>query len=402
MNEAQALRRMVPPGQRRPGKWRGGVIQVWVTRACDKSCFGCTQGSNLAGKPDMMTVANFERALRSLEGYWGVVGMFGGNPAMHPEFATLCLLMQKYVPREQRGIWCNNPIRLENAALMRQTFNPSHSNLNVHLDRAAYDLFKRGWPECHPVGLEVDSRHSPPYVAMKDLREYQRACPDCVMGFPPGDEPADRCRTCGGSGRVPDEEKIYEKAANCDINQHWSAMIGQFRGEPRAWFCEIAGAQAMLHQWDLEHCPGCWGYGEKNYGGQPGICDECDGEGHLKDAPYSYPDTGYDIARTTSFREDPRNPLMPKRRMQWWELPMQDFAGQVRKHCFECSVPLRGRGELAQADDSYPGHAEQTSETHRDVYRPKHRGRRVELVTVEAQLGPRLGLMTDYIGNAKR
>ena len=84
MNDA--IGRMVGPSQRRPSIWSGGIIQIMVTRACDLSCVHCSQGSNLAGKPVMMTVDQFDVACRSLEGYWGVIGMFGGNPAVHPQF----------------------------------------------------------------------------------------------------------------------------------------------------------------------------------------------------------------------------------------------------------------------------------------------------------------------------
>ena len=75
MNADEAISKMKFPSDRRPSIWREGVLQVWVTRACDKSCFGCTQGSNLAGKPGMITVEQFEEALISLEGYFGIVGM---------------------------------------------------------------------------------------------------------------------------------------------------------------------------------------------------------------------------------------------------------------------------------------------------------------------------------------
>src|SRR5580698_720008 len=113
---------MIPPGAIKRGKFLNGVIQIWVTRACDNSCFGCTQGSNLGGKPGMISPEHFEQACISLKGYHGVVGMFGGNPATHPQFSTLCEIMRNHVPRDHRGLWCNNPISEANAASMRMTF----------------------------------------------------------------------------------------------------------------------------------------------------------------------------------------------------------------------------------------------------------------------------------------
>lgn len=364
MTEQEALARMVAPGTRRAGKYREGVIQVWVTRACDKSCFACTQGSNLAGAKEFITVDQFRAACRSLKGYFGVVGMFGGNPALHPQFEALCQVMAEEVPLEQRGIWCNNPITVEKAAVMRRTFTPGVSNINVHLDLEAARKFREGWPEVHIVGLTTDSRHSPVHLAMKDV--VTKVCEGCGgLGDDNVRHEFNQCPVCRGTGRVPDNEHIWELVSNCDINKHWSAMIGVFRGELRAWFCEVAGAQAMLHQ-------------------------------HEED----YPDTGLD---PTKDRYEYSIPVMltfvPLFKSKWWELPMWAFQQQVRKHCFECGVPLRGYGELSQAAEG----KEQTTQTHLGVFVPKRKGREVELVGDLQQLGTgRLAKTTDYIGNAKR
>lgn len=315
MTEQEALALMVPPGRVRPNKqqMRGGIIQIMLTRACDRACLHCTQGSNLGGRPAVMPLAQVEQALLSLEGYWGVVAFFGGNPCLHPQFEEACALMRKHVPPAQRGLWSNNPVSPEKARACRATFNPVTSNLNVHGDRAAWDLFRTYWPESRPFGLAEESRHSPVLVAMRDV--------------------------------VPDEAERWRLIAGCDINQSWSALVGAFRGRARAYFCEVAYAQAALH----EHEP-------------------------------DYPDTGL-----------PADP-------GWWRLPMTAFAAQVRKHCHECGVPLRGFGALANDPDA----PEAVSEAHRGVPPPKRKGRRVELVTVREQLGPALKSTVDYVGNARR
>jgi hypothetical protein len=307
MNVEQAISRMVAPGERRPRKFLGGVIQVWLTRACNLSCYGCTQASNLAGNPGMISVRNFEKACQSLKDYWGVVGIFGGNPALHPEFEILCSIMRDIIPKRQRGLWCNHPMGKGRA--MRETFNPAVSNLNVHLDQRAYDEFKRDWPECKPFGLKQDCRHSSPYVAIKDLMD--------------------------------NDEVMWEAISDCDINKHWSAMICEVEGEAKAYFCEIAGSQAML----------------RNDGG-----------------------TGMDV--------EPG----------WWNRPIQDFSEQIKRHCPSCGVPLRAYGELAQAEDG----TEYTTATWQDI-RPKRKERDVCLVTELHQIKPeRLSLFTDYMGNARR
>lgn len=311
MDFETCLGRMKSPADSRPSIWRGGVLQIMITRACDQACFACTQGSNLAGKPVMMSVEQADEAFASLKGYFGVVGIFGGNPAMHPQFAEICGTMAKHIPYEQRGVWCNNP--RGKGRIMRETFNPAVCNINVHLSAEAALEFETDWPECKPYikGLKTDSRHSPPYVAMQDL------------GIPEGE--------------------MWELVSKCDVNQFWSALIGVFRGQLRGWFCEIAGAQSMLHADDPD-----------------------------------YPDTG--------------KPISPG----WWKAGMAEFGEQVRKHCPACGIPLRGYGSLATIGDR-----EQVSKTHEGIYRPKVKGRKVELVTTRAQLHEgALPRATDYVENS--
>jgi hypothetical protein len=309
---------MVPPGKRRSGIWRGGVLQVQVTRACDLSCFHCTQGSNLAGRPAMMTVDQFDRALESLDGYFGVVGMFGGNPAIHPKFGELCEVMRARVPFERRGLWCNN-LRGKGAHA-RITFNPRHSNINVHLDSEAAEEFRRDWPESAPYikGVERDSVHSSPWVAIKDV--------------------------------IPDEAERWRLIGRCDVNQHWSALIGVVRGDIKAFFCEIAYAQAALHEYNPD-----W-----------------DGTG------WPMPDTGLKVTPG------------------WWRKPMAAFEQQVRTHCPACGIPMRREGQLAVG-----GEREEFSRTHEYLMRRgcKTKGRPTELVQIGGLGAAPERPATDYLPN---
>lgn len=319
MESREAIARMIPPGAIKASKWCGGIIQVWVTRACDKSCFGCTQGSNLGGKPGMITLEQFEQAVENLRDYHGVVGVFGGNPAMHPQFPELCAILREHIPFRRRGLWCNNP--LGHGSVMAQTFNPNVSNINVHQDRKAFDEFKRDWPSSHPFGIDdpsvpvhlrSDSRHSPPFAALQDLEDLTN-------------------------------EQRWEMISRCDINIHWSGLYGVFRGELRFWFCELAGAQSMLHQ----HEP-------------------------------DYPDTGLRVVPGV------------------WALPMQGYAEQVGYHCMACGIPARGYGELA----NNPHGTEHVSLTHENIYKPKQRDRLVQLITTSQDLkAGALERATDYVQN---
>lgn len=364
MINQKVLDKMIFPSMRRPQvKPYGGVIQIHVTRICDKSCNNCTQGSNLKGKVDFITLKNFELACRSLQNYFGVVGVFGGNPALHPEFHTLCNILKTYIPYERRGIWCNNPISVEKAVIMKNTFNPAVSNLNVHMDKEAYELFKQGWPNSNPFGLDYDSRHAPVYVAMKDvLKEECKACQGTGDG-PGGYE----CSCCLGTGDTYNEELAWELISKCDINQNWSAMCGQFRGELRGWFCEIAGAQSILNQ----------------------------------DDP-NYPDTGIKVEDHDGNIVSGINYANRKKDgsyKQWWELSPSFFEEQVEKHCNECGVPLKGYGELATREDGI----EQCSKTYEKIYRPKGSKKQLKVVEHLEQLGTgRIEKFTKYLQNSKK
>lgn len=352
MTEQECLAKMKAPGEVRSNKHSKVVIQILVTSSCNLACTNCTQLSQLRRKPWFMTPDQFEQACKSLQGYKHVVGVFGGNPCLSPHFAEYCRILRSYFPKEQCGLWSN--ALLGNGIHCRDTFNPAVSNLNVHLDRDAYQEFKDTWPESMPFGLNVDSRHSPCYVAMKDV--LKKVCPDCkgdgecpTSKFGSGD-----CDVCKGAGHIYDESTAYDLISKCDINQMWSAGIGVFRGQLRAWFCEIAMAQSIYHQDDPE-----------------------------------YPDTGMDPTTKKGWYGGEVN---------WWELPMTQYTNQVRKHCHECSVPLRGYGSLAQSEDG----VEQVSETHVAGYLPKRKSRRVELVQVMDQLKSKNLRVTEYLQGANK
>ena len=366
MTEQEALAKMIAPGTPRPTKWRQGVIQILITSRCDKSCFSCTQASQLenGGRSDMIP-DQFAQAVDSLKGYFGVVGVFGGNPAMSRHFIDICrVFRESWVPFEQRGIWSNNPITPEKCQAMRETFNPHFSNLNVHLDRKAFEMFKTGWPESMPVGLDQDSRHSPPWIAMKDVlkkpctNSQHAAEDDGAMFFAP-------CQECGGTRKVYDESLAWDLISRCDINQHWSAGIGIFRGQLRAWFCEVAMAQALLHQHEMD-----------------------------------YPDSGIPFLSLSGYGlfhlAEGKDFVGP-----WWEQPMEFFADQVRKHCHECGIPMRGYGQLAQ--DKNPTAPERVSQTHAAVCKPKAKDRPVRIVIDRLQVREQsLSKVTSYLQNASK
>ena len=330
---------MVVPGQKRPGVWNGGVIQIMVTRACDLACHSCTAGSQLISRPAVMTPDQFEAAVRSLgfgvpgqEPYWGIVGVFGGNPCSSRYFEDYCRILRGLVPFNQRGVWTNN--LLGKGALCRITFNPKTSNVNTHQNADAYAEFEREWPEAiaarkeHVLrGLNDDSLHGSPYISMKDLE---------TLPFP------------DGTDRENTEENRWKLIGGCTINKGWSAMVCLVGGELRAFACEIQGHMAALH------------------------ADNPDWAGTGKPMP----DLGL--------------PVEPG----WWRRPAADFDAQFREMCHHCAVPLNRPGQLANG-----GECEEFSETHRHIARPKRRERPVQFINSES-LGRRDRPAIEYLSGA--
>jgi hypothetical protein len=57
-----------------------------------------------------------------------------------------------------------------------------------------------------------------------------------------------------------DEEEMWERIANCDVNQKWSATVIQVKGELRAYFCEVAASFDLARNGDhgMAVVPGWW------------------------------------------------------------------------------------------------------------------------------------------------
>ena len=65
------------------------VIQIETTNACPKRCSNCTRFVGHHKKPFMMNLETFMKAVDSLKGYPGLVGIMGGEPTIHPDFEAL-------------------------------------------------------------------------------------------------------------------------------------------------------------------------------------------------------------------------------------------------------------------------------------------------------------------------
>lgn len=247
----ETLLAMKAPGDQRARIWRGGVLQIKITNACDLDCVNCSVGVGLAKKLKrqfMMSKDQFRTAARSLRGYGGVIGLFGGNPVLHKDFEDICEIFQQEVPdKTQRGLWSNN-LR-GHGRICRETFHGPHSNINVHEVQSAWDELVREWPEATRLrsGLTAPSHHGPIFGSMLDL------------------------------GMTP--AQMWDKVAGCYVNQTWSAEITVVNGQLSGYFCEIAATMAELIGDDSEGAdivPGWWNRSMPAFAHQVGAyCTKC-------------------------------------------------------------------------------------------------------------------------------
>jgi hypothetical protein len=185
-------------------------IQIIITHLCENShkCQHCSQSVPHQAKPFTMTLAEVENALISLQDYPGHVGIFGGNPLLHPEFAKVCELLRKYVPvKARRELWCSNAKWDQYKADINETFYPELVAYNGHED-------------------EQPCWHQPTMLSPREILDGTVA------------------------GLVEDARIRYKLIENCWVERRWSAAI-----TPKgAFFCEVAAARAHLFG-DIEGLP---------------------------------------------------------------------------------------------------------------------------------------------------
>ncbi len=222
------------------------VIQIEITNACVHQCSNCTRFCGHHRKNFFMDRETFMRAVNSLAEFPNTVGMMGGEPTLHPDFAELATYFKehfgsretmkrgrlpipdfsKYIADEfrfpgpkERGLWTiGGKHYYRNFELIQDTFNTQV--INDH---------------------QYDSLHQGILLARKDLG-------------------------------VPDDkwEKIRDA---CWLQNMWSASI-----TPKgAFFCEIAAALDMLFDgpggWPIE--PGWWKRTPEAFGDQLNWCEFC-------------------------------------------------------------------------------------------------------------------------------
>lgn len=237
------------------------VIQIELTNACIHECSNCTRFCGHHKKNFFMDVGFFKKAVDSLDGFSGVLGVMGGEPTLHPRFEECIRYVDKkrpetiptpyrkpyddfsvfkkmymYSKKPKKGLWtCLGPgyykhFELINDVFIHQVIN-DHANLSLH---------------------------------------QSLLLPRKELGIP--------------------DDKWIELRDKCWIQNLWSASI-----TPKgAFFCEIAAALDMLFDgpggWPVEQ--GWWERAPEDFGEQLKWCELCSAP---LAAPRNYANEGVDI-----------------------------------------------------------------------------------------------------------
>lgn len=165
------------------------LIQIEVTNTCHKKCAHCTRATGLTKKRHFADLEFIENALLSLKEWPNGVGCMGGEPTMHPHFSEICMLYQKYFPRDRCGLWTSGGKKFtEYQALIKKTFGIL--SYNEHGPSLSY--------------------HRPVFVASKDV--------------------------------MPNPFVRAQAIENCWLQHIWSPSITR----TGAFFCEVAATVDQL------------------------------------------------------------------------------------------------------------------------------------------------------------
>lgn len=235
-------------------------IQIDITNACGNICSNCTRFCGHHKKTFFMDYETFCKAVDSLEGFDGIVGMIGGEPTLHPEFEKFV----DYIREKRIG---------KNVQMARKPIY----DMQEYIDHNLFNLDSK-------VGLwsSLSNGYYKNFEVINDtfrtqlLNDHNNTCMHQALLMPR--------KELG----IDDEEWI-KKRDDCWIQNTWSATI-----TPKgAFFCEVAGALDMLFDgpggWPIES--GWWKRDVSDFKDQLHWCEMCSG---CLDVPQRISNDGHD------------------------------------------------------------------------------------------------------------
>jgi hypothetical protein len=223
------------------------VIQIEITNACPMRCANCTRFCGHHTDPFFMDFETFKKAVDSLKGFRGIVGIMGGEPTIHPEFRKFMEYYRANVGYEDYSSTLHKP----SADFMRHVLaNGWHVDYSNH--RGLWTSITPRYYENFELiqdtfGYQLLNDHSHPSMHQTHMVTRKE------LG-------------------IPDDEWVKLRD-RCWVQNLWSASI-----TPKgAFFCEIAAAMdATLGGpggWAIE--PGWWKRKPEDFKEQLEWCEMC-------------------------------------------------------------------------------------------------------------------------------
>ncbi len=235
------------------------IIEIDITNACIHQCSNCTRFCGHHKKPFFMDLESVKRAIDSLEGFGGTIGIIGGEPTLHPQFEEIANYLASKFPK--------------NKGTDRQLLHPQKDFLKTIKDveaahSASYYNGVRTSVRLKGPGLlsAMGNSYAKHYEVIQDVFKFQ-LLNDHIN--PMYHDPILVSRKELG---IPDEEWRVLRD-NCWIQNQWSASI-----TPKgAFFCEVAGTLDLLFDgpggWEVE--PNWWKREVSDFSDQLHWCELC-------------------------------------------------------------------------------------------------------------------------------
>ena len=223
------------------------VIQIEITNGCTHTCSNCTRFCGHHKRPFFMDSETFRKAVDSMQGFKGIVGIMGGEPTIHPKFAEFVEYFRENFGEDDPSSTVREPTRDFVGYIVDNVFD-----IDVNNQRGLWTSVGRKYYEHFELiqdtfGYQAINDHQNP--SMHETLMVTRK----ELG-------------------IPDAQWIPMRD-NCWIQNYWSASISP-KG---AFFCEIAAALDMLFDgpggWDIE--PGWWKRTPKDFADQLHWCELC-------------------------------------------------------------------------------------------------------------------------------
>lgn len=223
------------------------IIQIDITNACVHRCSNCTRFCGHHKKNFFMDFETFKKAVDSLDGYKGCVGVIGGEPTLHPEFEKFAdYIKSKRLKSSVKN--AREPIADMQKYIYEHftDFDHSRAGLWTSLNKTYYKNFETINDSFEAQNCNDHNNtclHQSLLMSRKDIG-------------------------------IDDEEWVKKRDA-CWIQNTWSSAI-----TPKgAFFCEVAGALDMLFDgpggWKVE--PGWWKRTPEEFYDQLHWCELCSG-----------------------------------------------------------------------------------------------------------------------------